>query len=383
MTLQLLGGMTVKQFLSRHWQKRPLLVRQAIPDFKGIIQPHELLRLACRDDVEARIVSRDRNRWKLSKGPFARTDFARPPGRRWTVLVQGVNLHHAPADALLRRFSFLPYARLDDVMVSFASRGGGVGPHADSYDVFLLQGTGRRRWRVGKPQDLGLVRGAPLQILARFEPEREWILEPGDMLYLPPGHAHEGVALEECMTYSIGFRAPAARELASALLARLEDSLEQRMPPLRYSDPGLAPAAGPASIPAALDSFAKRVARSIRLRPGDVATALGEYLSEPKAQVVFEPPARPQARRRFLERARRRGIALDARSILLYRGTRFFINGESLGASGAERTLLLALADARALPRTPGSISDRLCNLLYQWYLAGWIVTGAPHGTDA
>ena len=198
--MQLLGGLTAKQFLSQFWQRKPLLIRNAISDFKGVVQASELFALAERPDIESRIVRRDRGTWKVHEGPISRAQLGRLPRSDWTILVQGLNLEVPEADALLRMFGFLPHARLDDVMVSYARPGGGVGPHFDSYDVFLLQGEGRRRWSIAKRYDPALRPGAPLRILRRFEPEQEWLLEPGDMLYLPPGWAHDGIALEPCFT---------------------------------------------------------------------------------------------------------------------------------------------------------------------------------------
>jgi 50S ribosomal protein L16 3-hydroxylase len=190
--MQLLGGLSATKFLSQFWQKKPLLVRNAIPDFKGVVQAPELLALSLRDDVEARLVCRRRGTWHMQQGPFSRTQLVRLPKSGWTLLVQGLNLELPAADDLLRRFRFLPYARLDDVMVSYAVRGGGVGPHFDSYDVFLLQGPGRRRWSVGRQRDRQLDPKAPLKILRNFRPEKEWLLEAGDMLYLPPGLGARG-----------------------------------------------------------------------------------------------------------------------------------------------------------------------------------------------
>src|ERR1700674_4101511 len=189
----LLGGLSASVFLRKYWQKKPLLVRQAVRGFQGLLSRAELFALAGRDDVESRLVSHARGRWTLAQGPFRAADLKSLPARDWTLLVQGVNLHVAAADALLRRFAFIPYARLDDVMVSYATPGGGVGPHVDSYDVFLLQGEGRRRWRVWLPN-------------GSFH--KQFFVEKGDLLYLPPGWRHDGVALEPCYTYSIGFRAP-------------------------------------------------------------------------------------------------------------------------------------------------------------------------------
>jgi len=203
----MLGDIEPSEFLRDYWHKKPLLIRNAIPGFKGLLNPDELIELASLEDAQSRLVTFDKNRWSLENGPFEKRRFRKLP-EYWTILVQGVN-HFLPEGAkLLGQFDFIPHARLDDLMVSFAPDGGGVGPHFDSYDVFLLQGMGCRRWQISAQQDSELIPDAPLRILARFEPEQEWILEPGDMLYLPPKYAHNGVAIGNSMTYSIGFRAP-------------------------------------------------------------------------------------------------------------------------------------------------------------------------------
>jgi hypothetical protein len=181
-----LGGLAPEAFLRRHWQKRARLVRDAVPGYAGPFSRDDLFALACRDDVESRLVVRTGKRWSVDHGPFAPRALASLPPRAWTLLVQGTNLVDARADALMRRFDFIPYARLDDVMVSYAAPGGGVGPHVDAYDVFLLQGFGRRRWRWGAQRDVAFVPDLPLRILSRFAPDHDEVLGPGDMLYLPP-----------------------------------------------------------------------------------------------------------------------------------------------------------------------------------------------------
>jgi 50S ribosomal protein L16 3-hydroxylase len=247
--------------------------------------------------------------------------------------------------------------------------------------VFLLQAHGRRRWRIGRARDRNTVKGAPLAVLARFEPEQEWICEPGDILYLPPGYAHDGVAVDECITCSIGFRAPDARELVPALLERVEDSLAARASTGRYADPDLAPARRPGEIPSAMAVHARRIASSIRLDDVDVDIALGRHLSEPKPHVAFEPPAQPLGNGAFT-RAARAGVRLDLRSRLLYRRGRFFMNGELLPAPAGTRALLEQLADARRLAKLPAR-APGLYALLYQWYCYGWLHPGTEHGTDA
>jgi 50S ribosomal protein L16 3-hydroxylase len=376
MRLQLLGGLSADIFMSRYWQKKPLLVRNAIPDFKGVVQAPELLALAQRDEIEARLVQRRRGSWRMSRGPFSRAGLARLPARNWTLLVQGVNLALPAADALLRRFAFIPYARLDDLMASFAVAGGGVGPHFDSYDVFLLQGPGRRRWSIGRQRDRELDPRAPLRILRNFRPQEEWVLESGDMLYLPPGWAHDGVALEPCITYSIGFRAPSHEEITREFLAFFQ---EQPVVGGLYSDRGAGPARHPAEIPAAMVRAAAAVLRRIRWSDGDVARFLGEFLSSPKPHVVFTRPRRPEPPARFAARCSSRGLRLDLRTQMLFRGNRFYVNGEPVPAPARLRRLLARLADERALEPGP-PLPRALLRILHGWYLSGWLHAGARDG---
>ena len=239
--LALLGGLSPQRFMQRHWQKKPLLVRAAVAAARPLLDRAQLFELAAREEVESRLIVREGKRWKMRRGPLPRRALPPVSQRDWTLLVQGVDLHHAPARALLEQFRFIPDARLDDLMISWASDGGGVGPHFDSYDVFLLQLQGRRRWRIGRQDDLTLQQGVPLKILANFTAQDEYVLEPGDMLYLPPGYAHDGTALGECQTCSIGFRAPGRSELARELLQRLAEDADDTAPAVLYRDAGASP----------------------------------------------------------------------------------------------------------------------------------------------
>ena len=373
--MQLLGGLGGEKFLSQFWQKKPLLIRNAIPNFKGVVQAPELFALSLRHDVESRLVSRRRGTWHLQQGPFSRTRIARLPSSGWTLLVHGLNLELPEADALLRRFRFLPYARLDDVMVSYAAAGGGVGPHFDSYDVFLLQGPGRRRWRVGRPREARLDPKAPLRILTNFRHEDEWLLEAGDMLYLPPGWAHDGVSLEPSFTYSIGFRAPSHQDVAREFLAYLQDHVALDG---TYADRGARLQRRPAELPRRMAQDAAAVARRIRWSARDVARFLGEYLSAPKALTVFSRPRTPRSPARFAALCRTRGLRLDLRTRMLFREREFFVNGERVEPPGRLRRFLARLADERALP--PGErLPQPLLVLLHDWYLAGWLRIGERH----
>jgi len=357
MKIRALGDLSAQDFLRRHWQKRPLLVRGALPGFRGVASREQLLRLAARQDVESRLVRRDGARWRVTHGPFERAGLR----RNSTLLVQGVNLHLAAADRLLRMFSFLPQARLDDVMVSWAAPGGGVGPHFDSYDVFLIQAAGRRVWRLQRARHWRLVEGAPLKLIEGFAAEEEILAEPGDLLYLPPGWGHDGVALDDCVTCSVGLRTPQGEELAAAFLDFLH---ERGLPRAGYRDPGLRPARRSAEIPRRMVEHAATTLGRIRWRGADVASFLGRYLTTPKPHVVFAPPARPLGAAAFRRRLRRDAVVLDLRTQMLHRGARLFCNGEEFEGTRA----LAVLADRRR-----ALVSPTGADLLYAWYLSGYV----------
>jgi len=365
-----LGETAVATFLKKYWQKKPLLIRQAVPDAQPPLTRDALFALAARDDVESRLLTNFNDRWSLKHGPFHELPSAKK--KCWTLLVQGLNLHLDQAADLLHQFRFIPDARLDDLMISYATDGGGVGAHFDSYDVFLLQVHGQRRWRISAQDDLRLKAGLPLKILEHFMPEEEYLLEPGDMLYLPPHYAHEGVAIGECMTCSIGFRAPTWQELGQAFLEFKADTLELTG---RYADPGLQASRHPAKLDDALLDRVEQQLKKIRTTRDDVAVFLGEYLSEPKPSVIFDVPERPPSPARFRAQALRDGVRLHRKTKMLYRGKYLFINGESFRAGSADLALLRRLADLRELP--PGALeaaSEDLMESLLQWCEDGWLI---------
>ncbi|WP_225784911.1 JmjC domain-containing protein [Xenophilus sp. Marseille-Q4582] len=376
--MPLLGGLSPAQFMRRHWQKKPLLVRQALPGFTAPVPRSTLFELAAREDVESRLIAHDAKKgWSLRQGPVPRRALPPLTRREWTLLVQGVDLHDEAAHGLMQAFRFLPDARLDDLMISYASDGGGVGPHFDSYDVFLLQASGRREWRIGRQKDLTLREGLPLKVLAHFEPEQTWVLEPGDMLYLPPRYAHDGIAVGgDCMTYSIGLRSPAAHELAVDLLTRIaeagdeEDDAPQTagMSGRRYGDAGQAPVAAPARIPETLQAFARGAVRAALAQDGTIDCALGESLTEPKVHVWFDDGEAPQPGQ---------GLRLDRRTRMLYDARHVFINGESYRAAGRDATLMRRLADQRALSAAEfARASADARALVAEWCEAGWVHAG-------
>ena len=363
--LALLGGLSPQRFMQRHWQKKPLLMRAAVAAARPLLDRAQLFELAAREEVESRLIVREGKRWKMRRGPLPRR--ALPPISKpdWTLLVQGVDLHHAPARMLLEQFRFIPDARLDDLMISWASDGGGVGPHFDSYDVFLLQLQGRRRWRIGRQDDLTLQQGVPLKILANFIAQDEYVLEPGDMLYLPPGYAHDGTALGECQTCSIGFRAPGRSELARELLQRLAEDADDTAPTVLYRDAGASAADSPGAVPAGLQQFAAQSLQVALKDPQALNRVLGEYLSEPKANVWFESGPSPAAMG---------AVVLDRRSRMLHDQRHVFLNGDSWRASGRDATLMRALADQRQLSLAQvGRASSGALELLRDWCEAGWL----------
>ena len=421
--LQLLGNISPAEFMRKYWQKKPLLIRGATAGFKPFLSREELFAMAEQEDVESRLVvetvtkstsksSKKANpKWTMTNGPIYADVLPALKTPNWTLLVQGVDLHNQAAYELKNQFRFAPDARLDDLMISFATDGGGVGPHFDSYDVFLLQAQGQRRWKFGKQKDLTLQKDVPLKILANFAPEQEFVLEAGDMLYLPPMYAHEGVAVGECMTYSIGFRAPAELELARELLQRfaddtLEDEDEENedegedgefegensaiadeyaanaaikkiaknaVNKVFYKDPKQAPVEAPAQIPAALLDFAKQAVEKAMSDPDALARNLGEYLTEPKANVWFDEPEPESEEDIILTRQNR--VDLHPRSQMLFDARHIFLNGESWRAAGKDAVLMQRLANQRFLePKDLTKASDGAMALLQEWADAGWLL---------
>ena len=433
--LPLLGGLSPRQFMRRHWQRRPLLIRAAIaPDANGVVAADGpasridlklLRRLAADDDVESRLVlgprhapagrssridradpatltgrpghaSKADTAWRLQNGPFKRLPAVSSPG--WSLLVQGVDLHVDAARGLIDRFRFVSDARLDDLMVSFASDGGGVGAHVDSYDVFLLQLEGRRRWSIAPPprrrQRLGSNAAIPprhkqrlgsnaaiapgsdgqatsaLRHLADFEPTEQWLLEPGDMLYLPPGWGHDGVADGPCLTASIGFRSPTLAQWLAAIHETLDDDGDPAME-RPFRDGGAVASAHPGRIPDTLADHLLDWARHWRPRADQLERALGRLLTEPKPQVWFDADDG-----RADELPTLGELRVDRRSRLLCRGRYVFINGEVVEPPSAARRWLQHFADHRRLAASDLAKALRdpwLTATLSDWLAAGWI----------
>ncbi len=384
----ILGGMPAAVFLRDYWQKQPLLVRQAFPRFRGIISRDRFLRLATRADARSRLIihhpRRRRGRWERHDGPFGGLDVEMLPRGQWTLLVNGIESLVPGGWEILRAFSMIPSARIDDLMVSYAADGGTVGAHDDLYDVFLLQGPGRRRWQISTQRDRSVEPGAEIRVLRSFVPEAEWLLEPGDMLYLPPGIAHRGVAEGPCFTYSIGFLAPSHAELVQSFFEYLGATLGARTDAdARYEDPDLRPPREPLEL---CDAMVERVAAAIAAAsgrrangaapdPAMVADFLGRLLTRARPRHVFRRPVRPMSEEQLARalRARRGRIALALPSRGLVRGARIFFNGEAHAARGPWLRAFKELVRERAVALPLPAMGGRTLELLHAWYVAGYV----------
>jgi|TARA_B110000208_G_scaffold188302_1_gene247750 50S ribosomal protein L16 3-hydroxylase len=375
--LTLLNELTPEAFLTEYWQKKPLLIRQAVPNFKGFLTPNELAGLACEEDVQSRIVKKIDDNWHLTHGPFDELSLTALPEKDWTLLVQAVNHYLPEAAELLSQFNFIPHARLDDLMVSYAITGGSVGPHIDSYDVFLLQGSGKRRWKINAHPDLTLIDGLPLRILENFKAEQEWVLEAGDMLYLPPNIAHHGVSEDDdCMTYSIGFRVPKKQEVIEAFLEHLQDTIQTDG---LYEDADLRCQQHPAEISDVMIAKVGAMLQKITWDKNTVRDFLGRSLTEPRPDVFFEPISTEAAGEvsidDFAQLLAKHILFLDLKSQLLFYGSHFYINGEPLLVPEDIQSPVRELADTRTLNTQVLNDTQRLmlAKTFHTALLAGYI----------
>jgi 50S ribosomal protein L16 3-hydroxylase len=381
--LALLGGLTPQSFMRHYWQCKPLLVRQAIPGFRPNLSIADIKQLVRRDEVESRLIWRDLKGWNMKSGPFARLPAARAPN--WTLLAQSVDLHDDATAELLRQFRFISDARLDDAMISIATDGGGVGPHFDSYDVFLLQAHGQRRWRISSQKDLTLEPDLPLKILKNFQARHEYLLEPGDMLYLPPHVAHDGVAVGNCMTISIGFRAPTLSFLAQGMLEQASeqiaadasgvvDTRAKRSPAHSalaetYRDAGSPATATPARLPDLMVKATLDAMEKVRFDEALAGQFLGIWLTELPPNAYFEPDSGHIDLNNNIPATG--ALVLDRCTRLMYRDKRLFINGE-ISLVPALKTLR-KLADTRQLKCAGTTLRKREASVLTNWLREGWL----------
>lgn len=365
-----LGELSPELFLRDYWQKKPLLVRNAHPHFQDLLTYKELINLACQENSQSRLITKKKEKWIVKDSDLSSNDFSGLENKCWTLLVHEVNHSLPSARDLLNKFSFMPYARLDDLMVSYAPKGGGIGPHIDSYDVFLLQGKGSKRWQITSQSDHCLIENIPIKILRNFNPEQEWVLASGDMLYLPPNYAHNGIAEDNCMTYSIGFRAPSHQELIDQFLIYLQDHINADG---WYSDPDIKLQLHPAEISSPMLQQTRIILEKIKWSETDIENFLGIYLTEPKPHIFFNQPPSPLAQTKFLQQVQRNGVQLDLKSRMLFIRNNFFINGDTHIVSVESRHALKRFADNQKL--SPGeTINKETSGLLYQWYLYGYIL---------
>lgn len=365
------GGFDPGRFLAQYWQRKPLLIRQALPGLADPVSPEELAGLACESFVESRLVSCTGDDWRMRNGPFRERDFLKLPERDWTLLVQAVDQWLPEVRALLRHVDFLPSWRVDDVMISYATPGGGVGPHFDYYDVFLVQGLGSRVWKLGQwctaADELRSESG--LKLLRHFETRAEYTLHPGDVLYVPPGLAHWGTSIDNSLCYSLGFRAPSVAELL------MDYSVEQAslLPPdLRYRDPKLTPAAVAGEVSSAASDAAWRLLRAALDDREAFATWFASRMSEGRLSDTLEPPRRipplPQGQAQYRLRPAARLVwrATDA-------GLQVHCAGESLelADSRALRSLLQSLAPANGAAGAAAFGRNAGCRELWHWLQSG------------
>ena len=381
----LFGGISPEQFMKQYWHKKPLLVRGAIPAFSLAAEKHEefsspisaqiLFHLASEELVESRLVQA--NPWRFNAGPFKKKSLPKLEDRDWTLLFQGMEAHHPAAAKVLSWFRFIPDARLDDLMISIAGVGGGVGPHFDSYDVFLIQMSGKRQWRISEQKDLSLNPDLPLKILQNFTVEHEWTLEPGDMLYLPPHVAHDGIALDSgCQTWSVGFRSPSFKELLQEGLWRLAESLED-MPGLdkKFADPGQRASNQPEQLPHELIAQLEQKLKGLKLdQISQFLPGITAYLSEPKQQAFFSGPDNPLSAAQFTRKLTTQALLPHPQTRILAQNRDVYCNGELVTkdqSAQVQKAWYSLASEKNLICKGLKGVAD---SSLYEAYLSGWLV---------
>ncbi len=364
-----LGGMTAREFLKNHWQTTPLLIKDAIATGNWALTLDDLIEFSQDPRCSTRLVINNGSQYKVSYGPVTKIDIRKLPKKNWTLLVQGVNHAHDGVAELLRLFSFIPFARFDDVMVSYAVPGGGVGPHYDSYDVFLLQGTGLRQWRVGMPRSLELLPNQELRILKSFVPDGTCEVQNGDMLYIPPKFSHHGVAIEPCLTYSIGFQAPGYDHIKSEFLHYLDQELE--LPGL-FEDPNRRETMTPGLIPTdLLQSIQQNIAK-IRWSDIDILKFSGEFLTRVDFEDIVSP-RKIESKTKFLSRLKDRSYQINSNIKFLYRGDLGFMAGETFIIPKSELTIFKLFANQRKINGRSIASNTTFAQKLHQWQCQGYV----------
>ena len=371
----ILGKISNDVFLKKYWQKKPLLIRDAIKNFKSPITEKDLFRIAQKENAISRLIEFKRGIWQVKYGPFKKLDLPKKINTPWTILVQNMN-HHLPfAESFLNLFKFIPYARLDDLMVSFATKKGSVGPHYDSYDVFLFQAHGEREWKISDQKKFSLDKKSAIKIITNFKTKNTWVLKPGDMLYLPPNVGHWGISQsDDCLTYSIGFRAPGTFEIQSKFLDFIQDNLITNQNDL-YKDPNLNLQKNPAEINLNMIKKIQQIVNQLRWNAKSINTFIGQLLTEPIEGAVFET-SKPLTLEIFKKDLIRKPLKLNPKTRMLFIKNNFYINGELIETDKKSVVHLKQLANDREIS-VKSTLNKKDLNalgiVLLPLYLSGFI----------
>ncbi|MEK7991069.1 MAG: cupin domain-containing protein [Thiotrichaceae bacterium] len=371
-----LNQLSAAEFLQHYWQKKPLLIRQAIPNFSSPIAPDELAGLACEPDIESRLIrEKDGDKaWTLRYGPFNEQDFEKLPESHWTLLVQEANKHVPDIEDILDKFDFLPSWRIDDLMISYAAPQGSVGAHTDSYDVFLLQAFGQRRWQISQ-QNGELLPDLELSILKEFTAEESWILEPGDMLYLPPNLAHHGVALDECMTFSIGFLAPTHNEMLQDFVDYNLNKMDSEQ---RYTDPELQLPKNTAEISSDALQKIQQIIHNLPKDNHNINQWFGCFISESRAGTNYEQPELAYGKKEWLSTFQQADYLRRIAKFLFTNeseGMTLFIEGRAIPISESNQAVIPMLSSQREFTyaELKSYLNDELVDLLVELTNLGFL----------
>jgi 50S ribosomal protein L16 3-hydroxylase len=371
----ILGKISNDVFLKKYWQKKPLLIRDAIKNFKSPITEKDLFRIAQNENAISRLIEFKRGIWQVKYGPFKKLDLPKKINTPWTILVQNMN-HHLPfAESFLNLFKFIPYARLDDLMVSFATKKGSVGAHFDSYDVFLFQAKGEREWKISEQKKFSLDKKSAIKIITNFKVKNTWVLKPGDLLYLPPNVGHWGVSQsDDCLTYSIGFRAPGTFEIQSKFLDFIQDNLITNKNDL-YRDPNLNLQKNPAEINSNMIKKIQRIVNQLRWNTNSINNFIGQLLTEPIEGAVFQT-SKSMTVEVFIKDLVKKPLKLNPKTRMLFIKNNFYINGELIEADKKSIMYLKQLANDREIS-IKSALNKKDLNalgiVLLPLYLSGFI----------
>ncbi len=371
----ILGKTSVDTFLKKYWQKKPLLIRNAIENFQSPITEKDLFNIAQNEEAISRLIEYKQGLWQVKYGPFKKSDLPKKKNAPWTILVQNINHHFSFANSFLNFFKFIPYARLDDLMVSYATKNGSVGPHFDSYDVFLFQAKGEREWKISDQKEFSLDKKSAIKIITNFRSQNSWVLKPGDMLYLPPNIGHWGISQsDDCLTYSIGFRAPSTFEIQSKFLDFIQDSLNTNKNYL-YKDPNLNLQKNPAEINANMIKKIQQTVNQLLWNKNFINTFIGQFLTEPVETAIFKPP-KPITLEIFKKNLSKKILELNPKTRMLFIKNNFYINGEPIKVDKKYAVFLRRLANDKKLSlksRLEKKDLNALGIILHPLYLSGFI----------